>query len=341
MNTLLEVNQLVQSIVTTHVPLRLQQRIKGGIQAFSLQALDSINANGRSLAANRKTGESRVYRVLSDKRTIPLLSRILKSLLSSGAILYCSLDHSQFGPFCVAVLSISLRKGRSIPLWCQVNRSKGALIKPLFKALKKLARELSPQQQLVLVMDRWFCGKKLFALIEEQGWKFICRAKYDRRVWVPWEERYSISIGEISHEETVCWYHGRKLRMIRSHLRPKMKQKEPWFLLTNLTPTEASRIQVLHRYEERFEIEEVFKDIKWLQRLEWQQVKKPRTMQALLLFTFLGWWLLWALYRRNKTLDRTRRSSHPKHRLSWFRTIWELLHQLFFPPELRLVPLSP
>jgi len=31
--------------------------------------------------------------------------------------------------------------------------------------------------------------------------------------------------------------------------------------------------QVVNRYAERFEIEESFKDMKWLNRLEWQQIK--------------------------------------------------------------------
>ena len=235
---------------------------------------------------------------------------------------------------------MSFRKGRRLPLWCQINKSPSALIKPLLKSLKKLATQLSSDQQLVLVMDRWFCGPKLFELIIKSHWYFICRAKYDRRVWVPWEERHSIPVGEISHEETVCWYHGRKLRMIRSNLKPNMKQPEPWFLLTNLPPELATRTQVIHRYQERFEIEEAFKDIKWLQRLEWQLVKKTSTIQVLLLFIFFSWWLFWSFYRRDKNIQTWYRSNHPKKQLSWFRTLWELIKRLSWPVDLRLVPLG-
>jgi hypothetical protein len=45
-----------------------------------------------------------------------------------------------------------------------------------------------------------------------------------------------------------------------------MKQKEPWFLLTNITEEKLSRRQVINHYAKRFEIEELFKDIKWTQR---------------------------------------------------------------------------
>lgn len=70
-----------------------------------------------------------------------------------------------------------------------------------------------------------------------------------------------------------------------------MKDPEPWSLLTNL-PEDITRRMVLHRYAEQFEIEEAFKDVKWLQRLEWQPIRKPEVIRNLLLFVFLGWWLL-------------------------------------------------
>jgi hypothetical protein len=341
MFTLQKVAGLVQRLVTNHVPTRLQHRIACGIQAFSLQELVSVNANGRSLARNRKTGESRTYRVLHDKRTVPLLNAMLMSQLPRSPLLYCSLDHSQFGPFCIAILSVSVRKGRAIPLWCQVNISEAALMAPLLEALEELATLLPTTQKLVLVMDRWYCGPKLFTLVTRHNWYFICRAKYDRRVWVPWEERRSIPIGEISHYDTVCWYHKRQLRMVRSGLRPGMKQKEPWFLLTNMPEELASRIQVLHRYEERFEIEEAFKDMKWLQRLEWQRVKKVTVVYALLLFIFLGWWLAWFLYQQDAALQARQRLTNPKQRLSWFRLVWEELKKACWPEALRFTALSP
>lgn len=82
--------------------------------------------------------------------------------------------------------------------------------------------------------------------------------------------------------------------------------------------------QILNRYVERFEIEEAFKDVKWLQRLEWQRVKKPEVIRILLLFVFLGWWLLW----RYATPDLPKQKIHPKKRLSWFKQAWEYLQWL-------------
>lgn len=107
-----------------------------------------------------------------------------------------------------------------------------------------------------------------------------------------------------------------------------MKDPEPWFLLTNL-PEEVTRRQILNRYSERFEIEEAFKDTKWLQRLEWQQVRKPEVMQNLLLFAFLGWLLLWKY--KDRSVQKFNSRIHPKKRLSWFRAAWKHLQYQLQP----------
>ena len=336
MFSLQKVRGVVQKEISDTVPVKLCHRMSCGIQAFSLNEFVSINANGRSLALNRKTGESRVYRTLHDKRTVPLLLKMILKFVPKNKLIYCSLDHSQFGPFCIAVLAVSFRKGRALPIWCQINISKAGLMKPLLRELKVLSDNLPEGTRLVLVMDRWFCGQKLFNLIASVNWYFICRVKYGGRIEVPWDDD-PIPIGEISHFETVCWYKGMKLRMVRPNLKPGMKENEPWFLLTNL-PDSITRRQIVNRYAERFEIEESFKDVKWLNRMEWQQVKKPSVIQALLLFIFFGRWIFWFL---SLVLNHNELKSHnPKHQLSWFRITWEMIHRLSWPDELRFTPLT-
>lgn len=115
-----------------------------------------------------------------------------------------------------------------------------------------------------------------------------------------------------------------------------MKDPEPWFLLTNL-PVEVTRRMVLNRYAERFEIEEAFKDVKWLQRLEWQRVRKPEVIRSLLLFVFFGWWLLW---RYATTVLPKQKATNPKKQLSWFRQAWEHLQWLLRTPLLPPIPVA-
>jgi Transposase DDE domain len=181
-------------------------------------------------------------------------------------------------------------------------------------------------------MDRWFASDKLFKLFEQYGIYFIARTKSDKKIVLPWDPSWwKIPIQEVSHLELFVTYRTRQLRLIRSELRPGMKDPEPWFLLTNL-PEEITRRQILNRYKERFEIEEAFKDVKWLERLEWQQVRKEEVIRSLLLFTFLGWWLLW--WHRDTGVLLANAKVHPKKQLSWFRCMWEQLQQQLCLPLL-------
>lgn len=329
MLTLHKLNGAVHRLQTKHISKAKARRFRLGVERFSFQEFTSLNAAGRKLGLNRFTGENRIRRTVTDTELAQQLQQLLITEVLAGrkGYYYCSLDHSQFGPFCIAVLAISVRKGRAIPVWCQVNVSEAALITPLLIALEELLTrltEIAPELKLVLVMDRWFASDKLFKLLTEHKTYFIARTKGNKRIQLPWDPSWwRIPISEISLLETNGTYREHKLRLVRSVVRPGMKDDEPWFLLTNL-PEDITRLQLLNRYAERFEIEEAFKDIKWLNRLEWQRVRKPEVIYSLLLFVFLGWWLLW----RHTAKDLGGPKLHPKKQLSWFRQAWEQLQAL-------------
>jgi hypothetical protein len=341
MTTLQKMAAAVKRLRTTYVPSAKARRFSLGVEQFSLSEFTSLNTAGRRLGLNRWTGENRIRRAITDEALSVHLQRLLVSeaLASHSGQWYCSLDHSQFGPFCIAILAVSHRKGRAIPSWCQVNISEAGLIAPLIVALEELfqfLRSNAPRLQFVLVMDRWFASDKLFSLFEHYGIYFISRTKSDKLVQLPWDPSWwKEPIHDISHPELPITYHTHKLRLIRSDYKEDMKDPEPWFLLTNL-PEEITRRMVLHRYAERFEIEEAFKDLKWLQRLEWQRVRKSEVIRSLLLFVFLGWWLLW----RYAAKDLHRKKEHPKKKLSWFRQAWEYLQRLLRTPLLPPIPVT-
>ena len=336
--------------VAEFIPKGKLRRFYLMVGQFSLKTFTSINSAGRACSNNRNTGETRIRRAVLDIDLAELLENAMIRKVFSGlsGYVFCSLDHSQFGPFCIAVLAISFRKGRAIPIWCQVNKSEAALVSPLLKKLRQLMGELpaiNPDLKLVLVMDRWFASDRLFKLFNEYGIYFIARTKSDKNVRLPWDTSWQrTKILEISHEEVEVIYCKHELRLIRStyeenkRLKNKRKKKtdpEPWFLFTNLpVPSHKgaddgfTRQQILNRYAERFEIEEAFKDIKWLNRLEWQQIKKPEVIYVLLTFVFFGRWLIWwvlvpAIKRSAKAVK-----VHVKKTLSWFRASWEYLERL-------------
>lgn len=345
MSTLQKMAAAVKQLRTTYIPKAKARRFFLGVEQFSLSEFTSLNGAGRRLGLNRWTGENRIRRLATDEALADHLQRLLVSeaLASHTGQWYCSLDHSQFGPFCIAILAVSHRKGRAIPIWCQVNVSEAGLIAPLMAALEELFQflaEHAPKLELVLVMDRWFASDKLFTLFTQYGVYFIARTKSDKLVQLPWDPSWwKEPIHDISHPELPITYHGHQLRLIRSDYNEDMKDPEPWFLLTNLSDQgdgAVTRRQILHRYAERFEIEEAFKDVKWLQRLEWQRVKKPEVIRSLLLFVFLGWWLLW----RYTTKELPKQRTHPKKRLSWFKQAWEYLQRLLRTPLLPPIPVA-
>ncbi len=300
MSTISKIQQLVQSLTSNFVPPKLQPRFQAGIQAFSLQELRSVNANGRSLASKRKTGEARVYRLLRDSRWPGLVLRIiLKQFVPTGtSFIHLALDHTQIGTFKVAVITLSVGRGRSLPIWCQVCRDETML--ELMEALALLFDQVASPGRFILTMDRWFASPKLLPFLDERGVRFICRTKSDLPVMVPWDPYHTIPAGQISHEELEVEYGGLELRLVRSDWHEGMKQDEPWFLLTNITDTTMSRRQILNRYAKRFEIEEFFKDLKWIQRYEWSRLETREAFTVLLGFAFLGWclcqpaWTAWS-----------------------------------------------
>ena len=339
MTTIQNMSRRVQALAITYIPKKLHPRFFTGVEALSTRGLSSLNANGRSLCENRWTGEVRIRRLVTEERFPPLLLKaILKEFIPKRGTLRLSLDHSTFGAFTIAVFALSAGRGRALPVWCVVTRTgKGhPLLKPLLKGMTQLLERLSYQQRkrLVIVMDRWFAIPDLLGYLDSQHIGFIVRLKKDTPLGVPWVEPYLATIaGEVSLPDTPVTYHGHDWRLVRSNLKPGMKEDEPWFLLTNILNHQHTRQQVLHSYAKRFEIEEHFKDIKWIEGYEWHRIRKLSVARTVFMFVFFGWWLLMQAYQSTKAQHTdTHQGVHPKKQLSWFRTIWEYWLRLRLQP---------
>jgi len=341
MNTIQNVSQRVQALADEYIPKKLHPRFRTGIEALSTKALASLNANGRSLVMNRSTGENRIRKAVTDVRfPLLLIKIILKEFLPIRGVIRVSLDHSTFGDFTLAAFAISAGKGRALPIWSGVTRTgKGhALLKPLLREFQILVDQLSYQQRkrVVFVMDRWFAIPDLLTWIDDHNLKFIVRIKAGCPLGVPWESPgVTIPAGEISLPDVPVTYAGRDWRFIRSDYRPRMKGEEPWMLLTNLSKDKFTRQQIIRSYAKRFEIEEFFKDIKWIERYEWHQIRTTKVVRIVFMFAFLGWWLLHKACRAVVTKSRIEGDIHPKKKLSWFRSVWEYWERI------RVLPLFP
>lgn len=66
MSTIQNMSRRVQALARTYIPKKLHARFVSGVEALATKALDSLNANGRSLHDNRWTGETRMRRTVTD-----------------------------------------------------------------------------------------------------------------------------------------------------------------------------------------------------------------------------------------------------------------------------------
>ena len=317
MSTLQNMARRVQRLADVYIPKKLQPRFVTGVEALATKGLTSLNANGRSTSTNRWTGETRIRRTVTEERFPSLLLRlVLKEFVPQQGTLRLSLDHSTFGCFTLAVFALSAGKGRALPVWCVMTRTgKGhSLLKPLLKGFRALLDQLSYQQRkrLVVVMDRWFAIPELLDWLDNERLDFVVRLKANTPLGVPWVEPYLTTMaGEVSLPDTPVAYHGHDWRLVRSDYHENMKQEEPWFLLTNIPKEKRTRRQILRTYAKRFEIEEYFKDVKWIEGYEWHRMKRLQTARTVFAFVFLGWWLLLKAYGRTVDHPATRQT-HPK-----------------------------
>lgn len=321
-NIFYEIKNKVETQILPFVPNKLRGRFLDGINMFGIKEFNSINSNGRVLRENRDAGEMAAYRCTRDSRFKGLILHIIPKFIKSDSITLC-LDFSTFNKINVACLALQTGKGRAIPLWLKAYVKKPGKIKAsLIEALDEFTKYLDPNIRVTLTMDRWFAIEDLFKFLDNKGIKFICRVKSSLPVTTAWEK--GMKVLEISDPDTSCFYKDHKLRLIQSKWDSYMKEDEPWFLLTN--DFDRTRQQILNKYKKRFEIEECFKDLKWIQRYEWQRIRIPLVLENILLFAFLGWWLLFDC--GNYIVIKNRSKKINKHKkISIFRALLEAVRR--------------
>lgn len=163
MSTVQKLQVAVQQLAKAYISTAKTRRFLHGVAVLSLEEFGSLNAAGRRLSSNRFTGENRMRCAITDSGLADQLQSLLvaEAFGARSGYLYCSMDHSQFGPFCIAVLAVSVRKGRAIPVWAQVNVSEAALILPLLRALELLLVSLqiiAPNLRTLSPCSSWTVG---------------------------------------------------------------------------------------------------------------------------------------------------------------------------------------
>lgn len=335
---------IVKKQVLPKVPKVWSKQVVFGVTALSLKPLTSCNANARMTGIARGTAESKMSRLLRNKKLSKTMADIVASLGLVTKHSFVNVDHSDFNGLVALVFAVQTKIGRALPIFLETSYSGklssrddaskrtqklrvaykdliGNETKRTIASLKTLGSTLGFWPKLVF--DRGFGGRDIIQYLDKEKVIFYIRMKADRLVNIA---DVQLHLKDCKRSDELVTIAGLKLRVVRS---PKNgKDNEPWYILTN--DLNRSRHKVVKIYYHRFEIEETFRDIKSIIGLRRTKLMKPNSLAILLWFVSLGILILYLaglgilglrelLHHLNKT--------HSKKRLSWYRILMELREQ--------------
>ena len=277
--------QFLQTVAPVF-PRKVRGLVTFGYQTLSLQRIQSINSNARSVIPNRKTAESKAYRALKSRLLRTAFPKVASKLGLVKAGDHIAVDFSDFGIVQVLLFAKRTNKGRALPIWFKVlpydwtkETSQNSFVT---QAIAEFMAAVGVPA--TLVFDRGFAAPTIVQYLYKQHISFVLRIKGDKKVlgrkggtkarWLP------TGLHPV-------WVYGYRLNLV---VTPEPDNgSEPWFLLTNDLSLTAEA--VIAMYYHRFEIEEVFKDAKHLFGLETVQFAVAERLTTVLWFVILGFWL--------------------------------------------------
>lgn len=292
-------------------------------------------------AVKHKHRLKRFWRFLSNHRIKPerLQDRWVRWCIKTfvdSEIIKVAMDWTTL-PGNIACLMIVLPlKGRAIPLLWQCVRykdikdSQNMIEERLVGRLNNLVREICPEKQILLTADRGFGRATLFQFLQKRGILFAIRVKGDVTITTNAGKRLILrKLGEILQIDTPVWYEqiiyrsdgkvtGVNLAAVVAEPKEKDKELDPWFLITNLTDKKAA----INRYEERFHIEEWFKDMKHSLGIANIQTKNLMRIRRLLFLACVSYGILMvigtALDSQSEVMDKLITGGRKVASVIWF-----------------------
>jgi len=276
------VKRLVGKIFPT---LRKTQQINLAYGVFgqikSQSGLMSVIVRDVPGAIKHKHRLKRFWRFLSNPRVKPDALRlfwitwVLKTFVHER-IIPVAIDWTTLpGNIQCLMLAIPFH-GRAIPLiWSivlhsQIKDSQNLIEERLLARLINLVKEIAPDKKLLLTADRGFGRATLFQFLQKKQVLFVIRVKSDVTITTKQGKRILLrKRGKTLKENKPVWYQhisyrgdgkvtGVNLACVVAPPKEKEALPDPWFLITNLRKPETTIAQ----YQQRFHIEEWFKDMK-------------------------------------------------------------------------------
>jgi len=298
------------------VPKQLNKLFSFGCHSLALQHVISIRGNARLHISNYHTAKSKAYRLCRNKRWSTVFPYILSQLNIVTPTSRVALDFSTFGPFQILTFAVQTRLGRALPVYFEIITypiEKGSQNLFIVAAIERLVEAVECRPKLV--MDRGFACPHIIKHLADLSHPFVVRVKGIKQ-FRNWQNRLFKARNTTKLDQLIRGY-CRSLRLVISN--DPENGNEPWYLVTN--DTISIRDGIVADYYYRFEIEEFFKDAKWLQNLEQLQLKTINSMASVLWFVILGWWCM-ALFRHHTPVVQ---GKHSHDQLSFPRLITEAL----------------
>lgn len=302
-----------------HIPKQLIILYRFGFWALTEQRITSIRGNARQLVKNPHTAKTKAWRLLKNHRWKSVIPKMLQPFrLVTGRSVIC-LDFSNFHGWQVLTFALQTRSGRAVPVYFEIikypitENSQNIFI---VRAVERFVAFVGCRPKLV--MDRGFACPYIIQQLAQRRHLFVVRIKACKQLTKAEKNLLFKARHTSLDDQRVRTYEGHRLRLIVSD--KKEGTKERWYLITN--DFTATRDELMADYYHRFEIEEFFKDAKWLLGLEWVRLFKLNSITTLLWFVVLGMWFV-EFVRKNLTLPAWK--NH--HNLSVVRLVYETLQR--------------
>lgn len=305
--------QFVKSLVRKIFPtLRKTQKVNFALGIFgqikSQSGLMSVIVRDVPGAIKHKHRLKRFWRFLSNPRFKPDSLRLfwitwVLNTFAHERIVPVAMDWTTL-PGNIQCLMIAIPfHGRAIPLlwhivlYSQIKDSQNRIEERLLTRLINLVSVVNSTKKLLVTADRGFGRATLFQFLQRKQVLFVIRVKADVTITTKRGKRILLrKRAKTLKENKPVWYQsisyrgdgkviGVNLACVVAPPKEKGAEPDPWFLVTNLRKSQTT----IARYQERFHIEEWFKDLKHQLGLSKLQTKNLMRVRRLLFVSVVAY----------------------------------------------------
>ncbi len=242
-----------------------------------LQSIKQVNleslANALPIPIKFESRRRKIQRFLSlpkltiKKIWLPLIAVWLETYFEETKIIYLVIDRSKWAEINLLIISIVWEK-RAIPIYFELLKQKGnSNLQQQTEAFTEIL-EMVKKYKICVLGDREFCSVKLATWLKQQGLSFCLRLR--KNEFIQQEEEIWLELKDLGLAPGLSLFlRGVKVTKLKGfgHFNIACKWKrnlqgitptEGWFILTDLAELEAA----ITAYKQRFDIEEMFRDLK-------------------------------------------------------------------------------